>query len=214
MGYYDRLAGVTFKKDQLGRDVFFPFGAHGKGRVLPSAAAAARVRRRIKTAIRTTLVVAAVMLISLFFFLDITPMAALVGVVLMLPLGLASRYLLTWPLVRSLPISDEKLTSREVHERTLAAYGRDTLVTFLAFANFLFWCGVLLLLASACAFALLLAFWLNALVPNRKIMSLLYDIAPVMLALGAANTAVAVWGRLKIRRILREWSREADGDRP
>jgi len=126
VGYYGRLAGVTFKKDQLGRDVFFPFGVYGKGRVLPNAAVAARVRRRIKTAIRTTLVVAAIMLISLFFFLDITPMAALVGVVLTLPLGLASRYLLTWPLVRNLPISDEKLTSQEVHERTIAAYGRET----------------------------------------------------------------------------------------
>jgi hypothetical protein len=214
VGYYDRLAEVTFKKDQRGRDVFFPFGAHGKGRVLPDAAAAARIRRRIKTAIRTTLVVAAVLLISLFFFFDVTPMTALVGVMLMIALALTSRYLLTWPLVRSLPISDEKLTSREVHERTLAAYGRDTFVRFLAFANFLFWCGVLLLLASACAFAFLLGFWLNALVPNRKIISLLYDIAPVMFALGTANTAFAIWGKLKIRRILREWSRGADADRP
>jgi hypothetical protein len=213
VGYYDRLAGVTFKKDQLGRDVFFPFGAHGKGSVLPDAAAAARIRRRIKTAIRVHLVVAPVLLISLFFF-DVTPMTALVGVMLMIALALASRYLLTWPLVRSLPISDEKLTSREVRERTLAVYSRDTYVTFLAFATFLFWCGVLLLLASACAFAFLLAFWLNALAPNIKIMSLLYDIAPVMFALGAANTAFAIWGRLKIRRILREWSRGADADRP
>jgi hypothetical protein len=141
-------------------------------------------------------------------------MTALVGVVLTLPLGLAARYLLSWPLVRSLPFSDEKLTSQEVHERTIVAYGRDTFVTFLAFAKFFFWCGALLLLASACAFALLLVFWLNALVPNRKIIDLLYEIAPVMFAFGVANTAFAIWGRRKFRRILREWPREADADRP
>jgi hypothetical protein len=44
MGYFGELATVNFKKDAEGRDLFFPFGIFGRGRILPDSETARRLR--------------------------------------------------------------------------------------------------------------------------------------------------------------------------
>src|SRR3954470_22575522 len=47
MGYFDGLANSAFKKDGQGRDLFFPNGILGKGRILPDAETAAKLRHKV-----------------------------------------------------------------------------------------------------------------------------------------------------------------------
>jgi hypothetical protein len=47
VGYFDGLANSAFKKDAEGRELFFPYGILGKGRVLPDAETAAAVRGKV-----------------------------------------------------------------------------------------------------------------------------------------------------------------------
>jgi hypothetical protein len=44
MDYLERLTSGSFKKDEAGRTVFYPWGAFGKGRILPDRIREAKVR--------------------------------------------------------------------------------------------------------------------------------------------------------------------------
>ena len=48
MGYFDALASASFKRDDTGNHLFFPFGAFGKGFVLPSDESVAALKRTVK----------------------------------------------------------------------------------------------------------------------------------------------------------------------
>jgi len=47
VGYFDGLANSAFKTDAEGRELFFPYGILGKGRVLPDAETAAAIRAKV-----------------------------------------------------------------------------------------------------------------------------------------------------------------------
>lgn len=47
MGYFDGLAYSSFKKDAEGRELFFPYGILGKGRILADAETAATLRAKV-----------------------------------------------------------------------------------------------------------------------------------------------------------------------
>jgi hypothetical protein len=49
MGYFDGLANSGFKQDAEGRELFYPHGMLGKGRVLPDAQTAAELRAKLVT---------------------------------------------------------------------------------------------------------------------------------------------------------------------
>jgi hypothetical protein len=49
MGYFDGLTNSAFKQDAEGREIFYPHGMLGKGRVLPDAQTAAELRAKLVT---------------------------------------------------------------------------------------------------------------------------------------------------------------------
>lgn len=48
MGYFDGLTAASFKRDAEGREVFFIWGKFGTGRIIPSEADGAWIRRYLK----------------------------------------------------------------------------------------------------------------------------------------------------------------------
>jgi len=181
MSYYDRLTDIAFKKDGLDRDIFFT--TRSKGRILPNAEMTTEVRRRLKIAITTHLVLTPVVVI-LLFFLDYSLITVFVSAMLTMALCFVMRYALIWPLIRNLPLSEEKLTSRETYERHIAIYSRRRMVTLLGLAVLLLCGGALFFLVGAWGLTHHVAPWLDDLVPNRNIRIPLDNMAPVMFAIG------------------------------
>ena len=54
-GYFGELAGVNFQKDAEGRDLFYPFGMLGKGRILPDPETATRLRANAALVLELTM---------------------------------------------------------------------------------------------------------------------------------------------------------------
>jgi hypothetical protein len=121
MGYFDGLTNASFKKDENGNTVFFPWGVFGKGRVLDESTEA-RVRR----------------FVSLYYKISL-PLIVGVGVIVgwlwALPLVvflLVWFYLTTKSLVSGCPYSEGKLTLKESYISSAAGYSRFTLWLLLA----------------------------------------------------------------------------------
>jgi hypothetical protein len=119
MGYFGELAGVNFKKDVEGRDLFFPFGIWGKGRILPDSETAARLRSSGALVIELTMFAAMACFAWTFiaisgFQLPIVyvayPWAALIAGSLMASIGL---WFHNFKVTRGMAISDERLTYAE-----------------------------------------------------------------------------------------------------
>jgi hypothetical protein len=48
MGFFDALSAGKFKKDESGRELFYPWGGFGKGRILPDEESGAGMRRFLR----------------------------------------------------------------------------------------------------------------------------------------------------------------------
>jgi hypothetical protein len=123
MGYFDGLTNASFRKDSQGRDVFYPYGIYGRGRIVPDAEAAARLRESIKrlyivcmAALPPLIVVVRLAHISLAYLL----LLVLVGIAIVV--GYVRH------LTRGLPYSEERLTYRESLQNSLRGHSKLGLV--------------------------------------------------------------------------------------
>lgn len=117
MRYFDALASRSLKKDALGRTIFYPTGALGKGHVLPDEAAEQRIRQFLVRFYQASLV--AIVAFGIFdnWYLDIALILALT----------------TWffvgarLLVADFPKSNERLGLGESYANQAATASRGTL---------------------------------------------------------------------------------------
>ncbi len=111
MGYFDGLAAASFKTDESGRTLYFPWGRYRPGYVVESAEQAERLRRALKR----ELIVA---LVSGFLILNVFglwPSLALVAVYALW------RYFRVKAETKGLARSTEKLTYAEAFANMAAA---------------------------------------------------------------------------------------------
>jgi hypothetical protein len=131
MGYFDGLTNGNFKKDKDGNTVFFPWGALGRGRILPDRSTEATVRGFVRRYLQVTL-----------------PIIIGVGIIfgwawpfLLLPVFSAWYYFGTKSLVSGCPRSEDKLTLKESYTSAAANHNKVTLWL-------LFICSVLFVLGG------------------------------------------------------------------
>ncbi len=121
----DSLVASSFKQDATGATIFYPLGIWGRGRVLPNAEVAGRLRKTLRTTnliiFSTAMLLAAVVATS---FHRMTWGGLLLIVALTLVSGLVVNSWL-FSLVRGYPTTDEPLTLREGSRAQAKAMGRN-----------------------------------------------------------------------------------------
>src|SRR3954469_20648308 len=132
MGYFDGLANSTFKKDAQGRDLFYPNGMLGKGRIIPDAETAAKLRDKV------------VQFYKLFMFGGLPAIVILVNVPGGIPILVAVGVIATvgtWfffrSLARDLPVSDERLGYREAQRNAARGHSYFGLVMLAVISFFM-----------------------------------------------------------------------------
>jgi Flp pilus assembly protein TadB len=120
MGYFDGLANAAFKQDAQGRELFFPHGMMGKGRVLPDAETAAALRAKLVNFYKL-LMFGGIPLVVVAIGL---PGGKPVVIVLAVLLCLAAWFWLR-QLTKDYPIADERMTYGEAQRN--AARGHSYL---------------------------------------------------------------------------------------
>ena len=113
MGWLDRMIAPAFTQDGDGRDVFLPWGKFGKGRVIPSAADRAWVRRYLKIYCICIILTVPIVMIGRIIgtSLELSTAGILVGAIVclivapLIPLRLCAR---AWPIA-----GDRELTVRD-----------------------------------------------------------------------------------------------------
>jgi hypothetical protein len=123
MGYFDGLTNASFRKDSQGRDVFYPYGIYGRGRIVPDAETAQRLRSSIKRLyiLLMAILPPAIVIIRL-------AQLSLVYLLLLVLAGAAISTGYVRRLARGMPYSDERLTYRESLQNALRGYSRLSLV--------------------------------------------------------------------------------------
>lgn len=124
MGYFEGLTNASFKKDRSDTTVFYPFGALGRGRVVPDQDTEARIRTFIARFYKTS-------------FLSMFAVGLFVGrvwVMVLLPILCGWFYFGSSSLTRSLPYSEEKLTLKESYTNSAAGHNKSTLVILVIFS--------------------------------------------------------------------------------
>ncbi|MGH6880998.1 MAG: hypothetical protein ACREFM_08765 [Hypericibacter sp.] len=145
MGYFDGLTNASFRKDAQGRDVFYPYGTHGRGRIITDAETAERLRRSIKRLYILLLAIIPLLIAIVRLAHDsVIYLVLLVLAVTALTAGYVQQ------LTRGLPYSEERLTYRESLQNSLRGHSKLGLV-FLAVvsAGFVALGGFILALAPA-----------------------------------------------------------------
>jgi hypothetical protein len=131
MGYFDGLTAASFKKDAEGRDLFFVWGKLGKGRVIPSEADGAWVRRYLK--IYYVCVLVAIVPMLMLSGEPFEPRWLLTLAVFML-LAVAALIPL-WTRTRAWPIAGERLTYGEAISASAKAHGAVSLSIMIALSG-------------------------------------------------------------------------------
>jgi hypothetical protein len=116
MDYVDTFASYSFKEVN-GRLLFFPWGAFGRGYVIPDEQRYLQIRSRVNRNLQVSLFVAAVMI----------PLGAAHPVLLVPAIGLW--YLQYWAQVRALTkdlaVTNERLTLAEGYSAQLKAFSNQ-----------------------------------------------------------------------------------------
>ena len=170
MGYFDGLTNASFRKDAQGRDVFYPYGSRGRGRIIPDAETADRLRTSIKRLYILLLALIPLLLAIVRLAHDsVLYLLLLVLAVTALTAGYVQH------LTRGLPYSEERLTYRESLQNSLRGHSRLSLILlaivsalFVALGGFIlslapaqnFWLALLLIVF----FGLCLLVFLGALI--------------------------------------------------
>lgn len=133
--YFDSLVNPLFARDSQGRFVFYPYGALGRGRILPDEATAERIRRRVRVGYMLFFLI---LIPAMGYFgatfgaggtrftvMELLGFIALGGIV-----GLAFQLYMR-SLVRGRPVSDERLTFRSTWQTQARTLGRGWLTGLL-----------------------------------------------------------------------------------
>jgi succinate dehydrogenase hydrophobic anchor subunit len=136
MGYFDALSSSGFKKDGSGRSVFYPWGALGKGRVLPDTESERRVRTFVVRYYIISMVVLAVIAMTAGWLFALIPVPFL-----MLGYHVRSR-----AMIRTWPEAGDRLTFRESYANVARAYNKTILWVFFVISILFAALGLLLLL--------------------------------------------------------------------
>ena len=131
MGYFDGLSTGPFKRNKSGQTVFYPWGIAGRGYVIPDEATEARLRKFVRSSMQLSIPAIIGAQVVSGPALSLTIFAVFV-------LWFALR---VRTLVRSLPLSSERLTLKEHAATSAKAYGKPTLW-------FLLTCSVIMLAAA------------------------------------------------------------------
>jgi hypothetical protein len=118
MGYLDSFADPLFKTDADGRTVFFPSGKLGRGRIVPDAATALRLRNAVKYGMPVMILLAVV---------AVTGLSLPIGLAVAVAIGILFQVYMQFQ-VRGLAYSDARLTFGEVRQRQADALGFGWLV--------------------------------------------------------------------------------------
>ena len=144
VGWLDRMTGAPFKKDTNGRDIFFPWGKLGAGRVIPSKADGTWIRWYLGIYFVCAVITAVPVIVIGRIFrtsIDLATGAPFVGafvIVLIVP------WLVLWLRVRSWPVAGEReMSGQQVLSRAANEIGPvflwiGTLGSGLMFALFLY----------------------------------------------------------------------------
>ncbi len=145
MGYFDGLTAASFKHDSRGRELYFFWGKLGKGRVVPSEADAAYVRRYLKNYF-ICLFVVVVPVVALSNNILFQPAWFLLfgGMMLALLLGLVPLY----RRVRGWEIADERITLAEAYTASAKAHGTGTMLALAVLSGLFVACGLFVLIAT------------------------------------------------------------------
>jgi hypothetical protein len=134
MGYFDVLASNSFKKDNKGNTIFFPWGRFRKGRVLPDEATETKLRGILRRYYQVTLLIST----------GVGTIFGWVWLLLLASIFFAWFYLSTKPLISGCPYSDDKLTTMEIYANTAAGLSSATLWFFFIFSILFVIAGILI----------------------------------------------------------------------
>jgi hypothetical protein len=119
MSYFGELAGLNFKKDAEGRDLLYPFGIFGKGRILPDSETATRLRHNAALVLELTMFVIMACIAWSFIAMNgfqlpiiyvASPWVGLLAGSVMVSIGMWIYY---FTITRGMAVSDERLTFAE-----------------------------------------------------------------------------------------------------
>ncbi|MES2355158.1 MAG: hypothetical protein V4568_12310 [Pseudomonadota bacterium] len=117
MGYFEGLANANFKKDKAGNTVFFPWGALGRGKILPNEQMETKIRgfvgRYYKISLPTIICVSVIVGWAWSF--------------LLIPIFGAWFHFGSKSLTSGCPDSEEKLTLKEGYVNSAASHKKSTL---------------------------------------------------------------------------------------
>ena len=143
MGYFDGLANSAFKKDAEGRDLFYPNGIFGKGRVLPDAETAAMLRAKLVNFYKLMMLGGIPLMVVLVNIPGGIPVVIVVGVAI----GIGS-WIYFRRLTRPFPTTDERMTYAEANRSAARGHSYVGLIV-LSVIGFLFVvAGVFLILVG------------------------------------------------------------------
>lgn len=131
MGYFEGLTNASFKKDQAGNTIFFPWGVLGRGRILPDEPTETRVRAFLSRYYK----------VSLPTIIGVGVIVGWAWSFLLVPIFGAWFYFGSKSLVSDYPYSKDKLTLKEGYTSSAAGHNKVTLWL-------LFTCSILFVLAG------------------------------------------------------------------
>jgi hypothetical protein len=113
MGYFDGLANSSFKQDAQGRELFFPYGILGKGRVLPDAETTVAIRAKVVNFYKVLMFAGIPLMVVLVNLPGGVVAVAAVGVIACIGSWLYFR-----SLTAGLAVSDERLSYAEAQRNS------------------------------------------------------------------------------------------------
>ena len=135
MGYFDGLSDGSFKLDRQGRWVFYPWGALGKGYVLPDEARKDRIRQFVKRYLLVTLPLSILFGVAFSNVALSRRLTVWTGVLIgLLPLDFVGSIVFygwrTARLLEGFRVSEEKLRIAEAYRNSAKSHNLAILIFF------------------------------------------------------------------------------------
>lgn len=138
MGYFEGLVAASFKSDEKGQVIFYPWGIIGKGYILSSEENEIEVRKFVKL----------YYIVSLPLIMGIGILLSWLHAFILIPLLIAWYCIAIRKYLQGLSISDIKLTMKDTRTSSAKAYNIVTLWFMLAGSLLLVFAGILILFVN------------------------------------------------------------------
>jgi hypothetical protein len=136
MGYFDALTSSSFKQDESGKSVFYPWGVFGKGHVLPDDETENRIRGFVRR----------YYMISLPMIIIVGAVVGWIYVLATLPILIIWYHFKSKILIAGCSVTDGKLTLKESYTNSSKAHNKKTLWLLLIFSILFVGGGLLMLI--------------------------------------------------------------------